>query len=124
MRTTLTNFCISNITFIYPTFTKSSLVHNLLIVFVHIVRSRATRNIVADILHPLHLPMLRYLSYPLNARILHLHIRIESMSNGMIDDAFLQTKISITLGSEEGYLVVYFGKFRVKVGDYSLLLFS
>ncbi len=66
--------------------------------------------------------MLRHFSYPLNARILHLHIRVESMSNGMIDDAFLQTKISITLGSEEGYLVVYLGKFRVEVGDHSLLV--
>lgn len=35
----------------------------------------------------------------------------------MIDDAFLQTKISITLGSEDGYLVVYLRKFSVEVGD-------
>ena len=59
--------------------------------------------------------MLRNFPNPLNARILHLHIRVESMSNGMIDDAFLQTKISITLGSEEGYLVVYLGKFFIQI---------
>lgn len=61
--------------------------------------------------------MLRYLPNPFNARVLHFRIQVKSTSNGMIDDAFLQTKISITLGSEDGYLVVYLRKFGVEVGD-------